>query len=436
MNTRGPTPNQIQKQGQALQPISQHELAVQTAMELIGIQKRLGLTLTIYEGNLNRISGTFESICDLINNPEFISKLTQDFYFSDTSESRWFKVVIRKGKLIEISFLLEMKINWIKIYNYSFGKYSYILIGYYPGVENTIATKSAVPYENVTPEKVTQHFPQLVGQTANDKKEIGKILCFIINNYTANPPSNICEYIGTKQGFNHFGNNNYLFSPPHILYDEIKQYLNKGMLSRQRPYSCSKLNDDLSKELIPLFKDKRELQILLLYRFGSWHSSFFARKDVYADNILIVKPSAEVSVALPAALLKNTRYDSLDAPPIGSKINPLKFDLESVNDGVAVAIDVFSADQLKKGEKGYDLMISDAAGAKDNGNGAHHISALISGYADLYIPKEVRCVMKFDEVSTEYSVEVYKTALKRLDENVIVRTELWIVVLLHIIEQG
>ena len=302
-----------------------------------------------------------------------------------------------------------MKINWIKIYNYSFGKYSYILIGYYPGVENTIATKSAVPYENVTPEKVTQHFPQLVGQTANDKKEIGKILCFIINNYTANPPSNICEYIGTKQGFNHFGNNNYLFSPPHILYDEIKQYLNKGMLSRQRPYSCSKLNDDLSKELIPLFKDKRELQILL---------------------------SAEVPVALPVALLKNTRYDSLDAPPIGSKINPLKFDLESVNDGVAVAIDVFSADQLKKGEKGYDLMISDTAGAKDNGNGAHHISALISGYADLYIPKEVRCVMKFDEVSTEYSVEVYKTALKRLDENVIVRTELWIVVLLHIIEQG
>lgn len=423
MSTREQTLNQSQSQRQVLQPTLQHELAVQTATELIGIQKRLGLTLTIYDGNLNRISGTFESIWDLINNPEFISKLTQDFYFSDRTESRWFKVKIRKGKFDGISFLLEMKINWVKIYNYSFGKYSYILIGYYPGVENTIATVSAVPYENVTPEKVTQHFPQLIGQTANDKKEIGKILCFIINNYTANPPSHICEYIGTKQGFNYFGNNNYLFSPPHLIEDEIKPYLNKGLLSRQHPYSSSFLNDDLSKELIPLFKDERELQVLLLYRFGSWHSSFFARKDVYADNILIVKPSVKVPAALPVALLKNTRYDSLDSPPIGPNIKPLKFYIETVNDGMVIASDVFAADHGKKPEKGYDLMISSATGAKDNSSGVHHLSALISGYADLYIPKEVRCVMEFDEVSTEYSVEAYKKALIRLDENIIVRTE-------------
>lgn len=419
MSISGTSSNNIQNNGQ----VSQQELAVETAKELIGVQKRLGLTLTIYDGNLNRMSGTFESIWELINNPEFISKLTQDFYFSDKNESRWFKVKIRKGKLIGISFLIGMKINWVKIYNFSFGRYAYIVIGFYPGVGNIIATTSAIPFENVTPEKVTQHFPQLIGQTANDKNDIGKVLCFIINKFTANPSSDICEYIGPKQGFNYFGNNNYLFSPPHLLRDEIKPYLNKGLLSRQHPYSCSDLNDDLSKILIPLFKNKRELQILLLYRLASWLSSFFAKKDVYSDNILIVKPSTEVPVALSVALLKNTRYDSLDVPPIGPNIKPLKFELETVNDGMVVAIDVFAADQLKKGEKGYDLMISDATGATDNSNGVHHMSALISKFADLYIPKEVCCVLEFDNVSTNYSPETFKNALRRLDANVITRIE-------------
>lgn len=62
MNTRGPTSNQIQKQGQALQPISPHELAVQTAMELINTQKSLGLSLTIFDRNLNKIAGKFENM--------------------------------------------------------------------------------------------------------------------------------------------------------------------------------------------------------------------------------------------------------------------------------------------------------------------------------------------------------------------------------------
>ncbi|WP_303789946.1 hypothetical protein [Ruminococcus flavefaciens] len=160
-----------------------------------------------------------------------------------------------------------------------------------------------------------------------------------------------------------------------------------------------------------------------MYRLASWLSSFFAKKDVYSDNILIVKPSTEVPVALSVALLKNTRYDSLDVPPIGPNIKPLKFELETVNDGMVVAIDVFAADQLKKGEKGYDLMINDATGATDNSNGVHHMSALISKFADLYIPKEVCCVLEFDNVSTNYSPETFKNALRRLDANVITRIE-------------
>ena len=179
----------------------------------------------------------------------------------------------------------------------------------------------------------------------------------------------------------------------------------------------------MSPILSPIFAGQKELLVMLLNRLGSWHSSFFARKDVYADNILIVKPTAEVPVSLSVAMLKNTRYDSLDAAPIGPNIKPLKFDLETISDGMVVAIDVFAADQVKKAEKGYDLLISDATGATDNCNGVHHGSALVSSYADMYIPKEVCCVLEFRDVSVEYTAEAYKVALKRLDANLIKRTE-------------
>ncbi|WP_074741993.1 hypothetical protein [Ruminococcus sp. YRD2003] len=162
---------------------------------------------------------------------------------------------------------------------------------------------------------------------------------------------------------------------------------------------------------------------MLLNRLRSWHSSFFAKKDVYSDNTLIVKPSTEVPVALSVAILKNTRYDSLDAPPIGPNIRSLKFDLETVNDGVVVAVDVYAADQVKKAEKGYDMFINDTSGAGGNDKTAHHITALISQWADIYIPPDKRCVLKFSDTTTEYSVETYRTSLKRLDANMILRTE-------------
>lgn len=139
--------------------------------------------------------------------------------------------------------------------------------------------------------------------------------------------------------------------------------------------------------------------------------------------MLIAKPTAEVPVALLVALLKNTRYDSLDAPQIGPNIKPLKFVLESVNDGIVVAIDIFSADQLKKAGKGYDLLINDTSGAAGNSETANHIPALISRYADLYIPTDKCCVLELGDMSVEYSVEMYKNSLKCFDSGVIEQTE-------------
>lgn len=52
---------------------------------------------------------------------------------------------------------------------------------------------------------------------------------------------------------------------------------------------------------------------------------------------------------------------------------------------MVIAIDVYAAYQVKKTEEGDGLMAGDATGAADNSNDVHHISALISRYAELYI---------------------------------------------------
>ena len=424
MNTRGPTSNQIQKQGQALQPISQHELAVQTAMELINTQKSLGLSLSIFDRNLNKIAGKFENMAELLHNPDFIAKLSQELYVSNNNDTTWFKLKLKSGRLAAITFLLTLHINWVKIINKTFCSYDFIIVGYTPGDGNAEAVTTAIPHSDVTPEKIVKHFSQLVGQTANNSNEIGKLICYMLSQYLADPKPNILEFYGFKQGFAKNFKGQIQFNPAKMLPVEILPYIPAALTSRQYPISTQRAGgEDITPILAPMFAEQKEFQFLLLHRFGSWHQSFFAMKDVYADNILIVKPTAEVPAALSVALLKNTRYDSLDASPIGPNIKPLKFDIENVNDGMVVAIDVFAADQLKKGEKGYDLLISDAAGATDNSNGVHHGLALISGYADMYIPKEVRCVLDFGDVSIEYTAEAYKTALKRLDNNLINRTE-------------
>ena len=201
-------------------------------------------------------------------------------------------------------------------------------------------------------------------------------------------------------------------------------YLPAGIKVRQYPVSInSRWNEDITPILTPLYAEQNEFQLMLLHRIASWHQSFFAKKDVYSDNTLIVKPTPKMPTAPLVAQFKNTRYDSLDAPSIGPNIKPLKFDLENINDGMVVVIDVYAADQVKKAEKGYDLLINDTSGATGDGETAHHISVLISGYADIYFPKDKCCVLELGDVSTEYSPETYKTALKRLDASLIDRTE-------------
>ena len=424
MNTIRPISNQSRNPEQIMSQDSQNMATMQKAVELVNTQKRLGLTLTMFDKNLHKISGKFNSMADLLRNPDYIVHLNQDIYVSNDSETTWFKLKVRNGKIGPITFLLTFHANWVKAYNKSPEGFDFIAVGYTPGDENIPAAAAVVPGKDFTPERITQHFQLLIGETPNDTKEVGKLLCYVLSKYTRDPNPDSLEYFGKVQGFSKNSDGKIRFSPPRMLRDEVVPYLTESVRNRQFPVCDSTLlNEDLTPILEPLFAGQKEFQLLLLHRFGSWFSSFFARRDICADQVLIAKPTSQITVDTLAAMLKNTRYNSLDAPSIGPIIKPLKHDLENINDGMVVAIDVFAADQVKKAEKGYDLLISDAAGATDNCNGVHHSMALVSGYADLYMPKEVCCVLEFDGVSTNCSPEMFKNALRRLDANIVARVE-------------
>lgn len=398
------------------------ESALNTAAALVALKDTLGLSLTVKDQNLNNISAKFKNIAELLHNTEFILRLNQTLYVSNATEATWFKLVIRNGKLLSTSFLLTMKRNWVKIINKTRHDFKFLVVGYSPSEENAAAATAAIPRSGFTPERILKFFPHLIGETANDTKEIGKLICYILSKDLNNPTPDMLRYVEPNQGFWKNPQNQIQFNPEHMLYKELLPFLPKGVTSRQYPVSIRSNTTDITPVLAPLFSDQEEFQLLLLYRTASWLQFLFAKRDIYADQILITKPTPNIPINLLVAILKNTRYDSLDAPPIGPNIKPLQFDIDNINDGMVIAIDTFRADQVKKAEKGYDLLINNASGATGN-TGIHHILALISDFADLYLPQNACCVLEFGDISTEYSPEAFKTALKRLDENLIIRIE-------------
>lgn len=416
--------NQPSERAQDQCQICKSDTALQSVMELAYLQEKLGLTLKVRDKNLNNISGKCGSVKELLRNPEFVSRLHQELYISNPTEATWFKFKLRKGRIVSISFLLTLLIKWVQIVNRSHTGFDFIIVGFFPGEENTEIAVAVIPFADFTPERIMKHFPQLVGQTTNSSKETGKILCHILSKYVRNPSYNMLFYCGKRQGFEKNFLGKIQFNPPHLLRDELKPFLPAGLTCRQFPVCCHRTEStEMTALLIPLFEDQDELQLLLLFRIASLFQSFFALSDVYADNTLIVKPTSDALIIIPVAILKNTGYDSMHVPSIGPNIKPLKFDVENINDGMVVVVDPFSADQTKKAEKGYDLLLTDKSDAIGKNNTARHIAALISGYADLYFPKHTCCVLEITEVSTDHLPETFKNTLRNLDAHLVAITE-------------
>ena len=424
MNIPSYTPLSVPPNYQVPNPNAQDAAALQAAIELVNLQRSLGLNLTVYDNNFNNISGKFENITNFLRNPHFISRLSQELYISDNKETTWFNLKLRNGKLVHITFMLTVRFNWVKIINKTLYSYDFIAVGYTPGDGNVESAVTVVPRSDVTPEKIVKYFPQLAGQTTNNTKEIGKLIIHMLSSYLINPAPNVLEYYGFRQGFDKNLNGQMQFNPALMLPVELEPHLPVSLLSRQFPLSveCHE-GEDITPILAPMFSEKKIFQLMLLFRLASWHQSFFSKKDVYSDITLIIKLGQQITLPYVVAMLKNTRYDSLDIPPIGPNIKPLTFELNTVNDGMVVSVDMYAADQVKKAEKGYDLLINDTSGATGDGETVHHITALISKYADMYFPKDKCCVLEFGDTDVKYSVESYKNSLKRSDANIIIRTE-------------
>ncbi len=395
--------------------------ALKNAFEFGVLVKTLGLSLQVRDQNLNMLSGKFKSIDDLFRSPEFLFRLDQTLYLSDAAGTSWIKLTIKKGRTVSFSIILSMKIRWAVLYKQGDGNTDILYVGYKADATSKDVT-TAIPLSDFRPERIIRFFPYVAGETTHDSKEVGKLICFMLSGYISNPEPQAIREHGAKQGFVPYSSKKIQFNPPYQIPIPVQKYVPEGLLRREKP--CAAKNDsaeDITPILAPLFAGKNRLLIALLFRIASWFQFLFAKRDVYADNILILKPTP--AIPLLVALMTNTRYDNLDAPPVGPNIKPLRFDLETVNDGVVVVIDPFAADQVKKAEKGYDLLIQDACGAAGSSSGVHHIIALISGYADLYIPREKCCVLEPGDTETAYSPSVFKTALKRLDANLILRIE-------------
>ena len=399
--------------------------AVKAAAELVRLQKEMGMSLTLRDANLNTITAKFDSMTDLIRCPVFITALKQKMFVSALNETTWFTLNFCRGRIAALTFVLTVKIHWIKIVNKTAFGFTVIVVGYSPGVKNVQVSTAAVPQSDYTPERITRHFPPLIGETAGDTKEVGKLLCYLLSEAIRNPTKEMLQYVGDEQGFTKNGLGKIQFNPPpsNSLRSETKPYLSPAVRSRDAPYSGDFLNTDMTPILTPLFVNHKKLQIVLLIRFASLFQFFFARKGIFADNVMIPKPTPTITANVLTAIFKNTRYDSFEVAPIGPNIKTLRFELDSVNDGNVVILDNFGADKVRKAERGYDLIINDVSGAADNSRGIHHIAVLISSFAELYIPKEKRCVLDFSVVSTNYEPENFRIALKRLDANQIARIE-------------
>lgn len=406
-------------QGQALAGQYAADSSLKTCFELRALQQALGISFQVRDQNLNMLTGKVNNIDDLFRSPEFLSRLDQTLYLSDATGTSWIKLTLKKGRIVSFSLLLSMKIRWAVLYKQGGDNTDILYVGYTAGADSKNVT-TAIPLSDFRPERISKYCPYAVGESMHDSKEIGKLICFMLSGYLNNPDPQAIREHGEKQGFGLNSSKKIQFNPPYQIPVPVQKYVPKGLLCRENP--CAAINDgaeDMTPILSPLFAERKQLLIALLIRIASYFLFLFAMIGIYADNVIMIKSSLAFPIHLLISIFKNTRYDSLEATPIGPSIKPLRFELETVNDGAVVVVDTFAADQVKKAEKGYDLLLQDVCEAAGSSSGVHHIIALISGYADLYLPQDKYCVLKLDADLTVCSPSYYQTALKRLDVNLI-----------------
>lgn len=384
------------------------------------IRQNLGFSFSVFDNNFKRLhlTGSVPDLSRLMHSPEFLTRWSQTLFLSSADQSIWIRVKVRYGCFEEITPILGFKYNWGQIVNKKATGFEFLVVGYSSG-EGGINSVAVIPSADFVPERITKHFTHLIGETAQDHREIGKLLCFILHEIIDHPPDKMMVFVGHKQGFQQDFQNHASFCPPRNVPLGLMEHLSPSLQCRQYPAKLRAADLDMTNVLAPVFANNFKLQLLLLYRIASWFLFLFSRRSIRADTILMMKTPPQMGTDIPIAFLKNTSYDVLSAVSIGPGIKPLAFELSIVNDGVVVVVDTYRMDQMKKAERGYDLLQNDIHGAVGNSAEVHHILALISNSADMYFPPDSYCTWEGADVIVEASPNHIKNILQHLDANLI-----------------
>lgn len=359
----------------------------------------------------------------IITDPELLIHYKGGWFISDPTETYWFYMRILNGKVKEVIPITSVHISSYLVINFNDGNFDFIFLEYSTNIEHTEPRTAIVTHKNYSPKRITNDLTGTPYISENGEKLKGSLLYYLVYKHVNNAqPQNIC-YIGPNQGWWASPEKKFKFIPSNNYRKEILEQLTPAVQCRKNPIQNTNPSQDITKELQLLFEDKPPFQVSILFRMGSMFSTFFTHRGVISDQLLVVHPNDNISIQLACALFKNTRYDNLNAAPLGPNIKPLKYDLQYTIDGIVVSIDSFSADQYPKIEKGIDCFLNDINGATEENISVNHIPVIISSFADLHIPQNMRCVLEYDDFKTEYDAIQYKNLLRKLDASLIFNAE-------------
>lgn len=359
----------------------------------------------------------------IITDPELMMHYKGGWFISDPTETYWFYIRIINGKIKEIIPITSVHINSYLTINLNNGNFDFVFLEYSTNTKHTEPRTAIVTHKNYSPKRITNDLTGVQYISENGEKLKGSLLYYLVYRCVNNvQPQNIC-YIGPKQGWGASPEKKFKFIPPSNYRKEILEQLTPAVQCRENPIQSTNPSQDITKELQQLFEDKPPFQISILFRMGSMLSTFFTHWGVISDQLLVVHPNENISIQLACALFKNTRYDNLNAAPLGPNIKPLKYDLQYTNDGIVISIDSFSADQYSKIEKGIECLLNDINGATEEYVSVNHIPVIISSFANLHIPQNMHCVLEFDDFKTEYDAIHYRNLLRKLDASLVFKVE-------------
>lgn len=390
----------------------------------IQMLKRLGIEFYIDKnGSLQSKRSKIINPEKFLTDPELIKHYKGGWFISDPTETNWIYIRIVNGRIKEVIPVTSMHINSVSIINYNNGYFDFILVEYSTNTEHTDPKDTIITHKNYSPKRIINDLTGMQYISENGEKLKGSLLYYLVYKCVNNTqPQNIC-YIGPKQGWWASPEKKFKFITSNNYRKEILEQLTPAVQCRENPIQSTNPSQDITKDLQQLFEDKPPFQISILFRMGSMFSTFFTHCGVISDQLLVVHPNENISIQLACALFKNTRYDNLNAAPLGPNIKPLKYDLQYTNDGVVISIDSFSADQYSKIEKGNDCFLNDINGATEENTFVNRIPVIISSFADLHIPQNMRCVLEFDDFKTEYDAIRYRNLLRKLDASLVLKAE-------------